>query len=233
MNVRPLIAAASALLLAACQSSEAPAPQASEAPQVAPILSAPDAIDIHSYAKPLEARVTHVALDLAVDFAAKRVSGTATLDVAAKPGIKTIMLDDKGLEIEAITSADGAALPYQVGTLNEQLGAPLTIQIGDAKKIIIRYKSAPDSGALQWLAPEQTAVKKQSYLLSQGQAIENRSWIPTQDSPGVRQTWEAKIRVPAALTTVMSAPRVGEPVTDGDARIFSYKMDRPVAPYLI
>ncbi len=232
MRIRLLIAAASALLLASCQTSEAPAPDAA-ARMVAPILTGADAVDIHSYAKPLEARVTHVALDLNVDFATKRVGGTATLDLQSKPGVNSITLDDKGLEIAAITTADGKPLPYEVGAVDPILGAPLTIQMGDAKKIIIRYTSAPDAGALQWLTPEQTAGKKHPYLLSQGQAIENRSWIPTQDSPGVRQTWEAKIRVPKALTAVMSAPKAAEPVTEGDTRIFSYKMDKPVAPYLI
>jgi len=177
--------------------------------------------------------VTHVALDLAVDFSAKRLAGTATLDLQARPGASEIILDDKGLEIAAITTPDGKPLAYAVGATDAILGAPLTIRIGAARKIVIRYKSAPESGALQWLSPEQTAGKKHPYLLSQGQAIENRSWIPTQDSPGVRQTWEAKIRVPAALTAVMSAPKAGEPVTRGESRTFSYKMNKPVAPYLI
>ena len=234
MRFHPLIAV-SALLLAACQSGEtpAPAPQASEALKVAPVLAAADAVDIHSFAKPLEARVTHIALDLAVDFAAKRVGGTATLDLQARPGANEIVLDDKGLEIESIVTTDGKPLAYKVGAIDAILGAPLTIQIGTARKIMIRYKSAPDSGALQWLTPEQTAGKKHPYLLSQGQAIENRSWIPTQDSPGVRQTWEAKISVPKPLTAVMSAPRAAEPVAAGGSRTFAFKMDKPVAPYLI
>ena len=232
MRVHPLIAAA-AMLLAACQSDDAPAPQASEALMVAPVLDSADAVDVHSYAKPLEARVTHVALDLAVDFSTKRLSGTATLDIQARPGASEIVLDDKGLEIAAITTSDGKPLAYRVGANDAILGAPLTIQLGAARKILVRYKSAPDSGALQWLNPEQTAGKKHPYLLSQGQAIENRSWIPTQDSPGVRQTWEAKFRVPAALTAVMSAPKAGEAVSQGDSRTFSFKMDKPVAPYLI
>ena len=52
-------------------------------------------------------------------------------------------------------------LPYTVGAVDPILGAPLTVEIGDAKKIVIRYTSAPDAGALQWLTPEQTAGKKQ------------------------------------------------------------------------
>ncbi len=232
--MKHVIFAASALLLAACQSGSAPAPQAADsAGAIAPILATPDAVDVHSYAKPLEARVTHIALDLGVDFATKRIAGTATLDIQTRPGAKSIILDDKGLEISKIAAADGSPLTYTVGAVDPNLGAPLEIAIGTARKIVITYKSAPDSGALQWLTPAQTVGKKQPFLFSQGESIENRSWIPTQDSPGIRQSWEAKIRVAKPLTAVMSAPRAAEPVTDGDARIFSYKMDRPVAPYLI
>ena len=232
-----MIAAASALLLAACQ-AQTPVTNmakdtASAAPAIAPILATPDAVDVHSYAKPLEARVTHLALDLAVDFDAKRVGGTATLDIDAKPGVDTLILDDKGLEIAKIATVDGKPLQFKVGAVDEHLGAPLEIAIGEARKIVITYKSAPEAGALQWLTPQQTAGKKQPYLFSQGQAIENRTWIPTQDSPGIRQTWEARITVPQPLTAVMSAPKVGDPVQTGRSRQFSFKMDKPVAPYLI
>ena len=160
---------------------------------IAPILDRPDAVDIHSYAKPLEARVTHVALDLDVDFDAKRVGGTATLDIEAKPGAKEIILDDKGLEIDVDHRPPTASrCPTRSARSTRSSARRSTIADGRrAARSSSRYKSAPDAGALQWLTPEQTAGKKHPYLLSQGQAIENRSWIPTQDSPGIRQTWEA------------------------------------------
>ena len=234
MNLRDFAAAAAALLLAACQASNQPAPVApSDETAIAPILTGADAIDIHSYAKPLEARVTHVDLDLNVDFTAKRIGGTATLDIQARPGAKEIILDDKGLEIESIADASGKPLAYTVGAADPTLGAPLAITLGEARRIVITYKSAPDSSALQWLTPEQTAGKKHPFLFSQGQAINNRSWIPTQDSPAIRQTWEAKITVPAPLTAVMSAPKSAEPMTEGGMRSFTYRMEHPVAPYLI
>ncbi|MEO7504520.1 MAG: M1 family metallopeptidase [Sphingomicrobium sp.] len=233
MIVRPL-AALGALLLAACGQADQAAPDApASASAVAPLLTTPDAVDVHSFARPLEARVTHVALDLAVDFTAKRLAGTATLDILAKPGVKSIILDDKGLEIASIATPDGKPLPYKVGTADSNLGAPLDVTIGDARKIVVTYKSAPDSGALQWLTPQQTAGKKLPYLFSQGESIENRSWIPTQDSPGIRQSWEAVIHVPSPLTAVMSAPSAGVPTAVGQQRAFSFRMDHPVAPYLI
>ena len=238
MNLLHTAVAAAALTLAACQASETntASPSGEERPtaQIAPILTTPDAKDDASYARPLEARVHHVGLDLTVDFDAKRIGGTATLDIDRKPDAKEIVLDDKGLEIASVTDGEGQPLQYKVGAADPKLGAPLAITLGpDTKRLVIKYKSAPDAGALQWLTPEQTAGKKKPYLFSQGQAIENRTWIPTQDSPGIRQTWEAVIRVPAGLTAVMSAPKAAEPMTQGGESVFSYKMPHSVAPYMI
>src|SRR4051812_32977114 len=57
-------------------------------PMIAPILTTPEAKDVKSYARPAEARVTHVALNLRADFEAKRISGWATLDVEAAPNAR-------------------------------------------------------------------------------------------------------------------------------------------------
>ncbi|HZF45149.1 MAG TPA: aminopeptidase, partial [Sphingomonadaceae bacterium] len=203
------------LLAAACSGG---ADKPAEEAIVSPILTSEDAKDPASFAQPEVARVTHVALDLALDFAAKTVSGTATLDILAKPDADTIVLDSNGLKISKITDESGAELPFTVGDKVEGKGEPVTVTIGKARKITIAYSAAPDAEALQWLAPQQTAGGKQPYLLSQGQATLNRSWIPTQDSPGIRQSWEARITAPKPLTVVMSALRVGEPEDVGDNR---------------
>jgi aminopeptidase N len=236
--MRIFAAAAAVLLLSACERADqvpnASTSEAAQAPAIAPILTTADALDVHSFAKPAEARVYHLALDLAVDFDSKRVGGTATLDIERRPQAKEIVLDSKGLEIQSITGGDKQPLKYKLGANDENLGAPLVVALKpDTKRLVIRYKSAPNADALQWLTPEQTAGKRHPYLFSQGESILNRSWIPTQDSPGIRQSWEATIRVPAPLTAVMSAPRSAEPLTQGGETAFSFRMDKPVAPYLI
>ena len=203
--------------------------------EVAPILTGPDARDVHSHARPHIARVTHVALDLDADFEARRLAGTATLDIQAARGAREIVLDSRGLEIQAITGPNGRPLPFTLGASDGERGAPLTVRIGTARRITIRYRSAPDAEALQWLTPEQTAGRRHPYLFSQGQSILNRTWIPTQDSPGIRQTWEARITAPAPLKVVMSGERMtpnGVPAGRG-RRAYRFRMTHPVAPYLI
>ncbi|MCU0729884.1 MAG: M1 family aminopeptidase/hydrolase, partial [Sphingopyxis sp.] len=231
--MRQIIVAVS-LILSGCM---APTPQTTEAaPQrmVAPILTSDDARDPHSFARPDIARVTHVALDLALDFDSKSVAGTATLDIAGERDARDVVLDSKGLTITRVTDANGAALGFNVGATQGDKGAPITVTMGNARRIVVHYR-AENADALQWLAPAQTAGGRHPYLLSQGQPTLNRTWIPTQDSPGIRQTWEARITAPSPLTVVMSGDRLsprGEPAGPG-RHAFRFRMDKPVAPYLI
>ncbi len=217
------------LLATACKGGDAP----EAAPQVSPILTTEDARDPWSFAEPEKARVTHVDLDLDLDFAAKSVGGTAFLDIQAQPGQQTVVLDSQGLQISKVTDGEGGELPFSVGDEVAGKGAPITVTMGDKRRIAITYK-APQAAALQWLAPEQTAGGEHPYMLSQGQPTLNRTWIPTQDSPGIRQTWDARITAPKPLTVVMSGLIEEDPEdVDGNRRAFQFHMDKPVAPYLI
>ena len=225
------------LALAACRTGDAPTPEASGA-TAAETAALPK--DVHSYARPEEARVTHVALDLDADFQAKQLAGTATLTVERAEGADEIVLDTRDLTIEAVTDASGDSLAYELGEADDLLGAPLTVQLpASGDTITVHYHTSPEAAAVQWLSPEQTA-SGQPFLFTQGQAILTRTWIPTQDSPGIRQTYEADITVPAPLTAVMSAegngdaPEAQSAEASGEGtRTFGFSLDKAVPPYLI
>ena len=205
------------------------------APHAVRAAAAEVANDTHSFARPAEARVTHVALNLRADFTAKTLSGTATLTLDVSPGTRELVLDTKDLVIDRVTDEAGAALTYAFGDAEPIRGRPLRIALPQTgSRVTVHYRTAPSSAALQWLTPEQTAGKRQPYLFSQGQAILTRTWIPTQDSPGIRQTYRARIVVPPGLTAVMSAEQLtpeGVPVPEG--RAFEFALDQPIPPYLI
>ncbi|WP_291839165.1 M1 family metallopeptidase [Brevundimonas sp.] len=195
--------------------------------------------DVHSYARPEIAHVRHVALDLAANFQTNTLSGTATLDIQGVPGATEVILDVRNLDIRTVTDGSGAALQHSTGPSDPILGQALTVRFpalaaGATQKVVIGYSTRPDAAALQWLTPAQTAGGRKPYMFSQGQAILTRTWVPTQDSPGIRQTWDARIVAPADLKVVMSAETLttdGEPVEGGKA--WRFRMTNPVPPYLI
>jgi aminopeptidase N len=196
--------------------------------------------DVHSYAQPQIARVRNVALDLTADFEVKTLSGTATLTVTAEAGATRIVLDTRNLEIRSVKDAEGKPLAFVLGAADPILGQSLTVTFpafaaGESREIVIDYSTRPDASALQWLTPAQTAGGEQPYLFSQGQAILTRTWVPTQDSPGIRQTYEARIVAPADLTVVMSAQSLtpeGESAGEG-RKAWRFRMSNPIPPYLI
>ena len=137
---RATLLATATLFATACTTTDG-AQEASVERQamVSPILTTPDAVDERTYAQPQVARVTHVALDLDLDFDAQRVGGTATLDVLAAPGAERIVLDSNGLQIASVTDGAGRQLQYALGEMVEDggKGAPLTIQLDGAKKLLV------------------------------------------------------------------------------------------------
>jgi len=189
--------------------------------------------DIHSYSNPDLVRVRHLNLDLNVVFEQQTIQGTAVLTVEQfGHDAKQLILDSRALQIdETEVSSDGLKYResrFSIGTADKILGAPLRIDIApDTKFVRIRYSTDPTATALQWLAPEQTAGKQHPFLYTQSQAIHARSWIPLQDSPGVRVTYEARVHVPAGLKAVMSATNCP------DSRDCVFTMDRPIPSYLI
>jgi leukotriene-A4 hydrolase len=214
----------------ACRNEQ---PQQTTTQPVAPQpAQAAAARDPHSYSRPDEVRVEHIALDLNVDFAKKQLSGTATLRIKNNTGAKTLALDTHTLEIRRVTlQPSGTQAPFKLGAADPILGSALEIPITpDTTAVAIEYSSSPSAKALQWLEPAMTAGKKQPFLLSQSQAILARSWVPCQDSPGVRFTYEANVRVPKDLLAVMSAEN---PQARNEQGVYQFRMPQPIPSYLL
>lgn len=192
--------------------------------------------DEHSYAQLEEARVTHVSLDLTPNFTTQRIAGTARLTIERSAGADSIILDARDLTIKSITDSRGKALGYKIGTPDPILGSALAIALSsDDNTIVIDYQSSPDAAAVQWLTAAQTAGHKMPFLFTQGESILTRTWVPTQDTPSQRQTYDATIHVPAGMRAVMSAEHVGaEGAPDSKGLVtYSFRMQHPIPPYLI
>jgi hypothetical protein len=114
-------------------------------------------MDPHSHAEPHRVRVTHVDLDLELDFTARVVRGVARLDLErADPGAP-LVLDQQGLSIQRVTGDDGTARHFRVGTEHDGRGSALTIELDPIDRSVrVAYATTEKADALQWLEPSQT-----------------------------------------------------------------------------
>src|SRR5205809_237432 len=151
--------------------------------------------DPHSYSNPTDVRVEHIDLDLVVDFARKQLRGTARLRVRNVTRANKLVLDTNGLDVRMVSLEPPVPqTSFHLGARDPILGTPLEIAITpETTTVVIQYGTSPDAKALQWLDPVQTASKKSPFLLSQSEAILARTWVPLQDSPQVRFTYDATL----------------------------------------
>lgn len=200
------------------------------AASVPPPRSEGDWPDVHSYADAEAFRTHHIDLDLEIDFDRRELRGTATLDIERLDRNATeLVLDTRDLRITAVETASGrdvrlAPTRFELGPRHEVLGRPLRIAMpAEARRIRIHYATSPQASGLHWLDPVQTAGKRLPFLYSQAQSIHARSFIPLQDTPRIRATCTATLRVPRGLTAVMvaagpAAARAGRSVLPGSSR---------------
>ena len=190
--------------------------------------------DPHSYARPAEARVTHLSLDLQVDFDAAVLRGTATLTLDRDARARQVIFDTRNLNIQQVwISNDGQAMipaTHRLGPADSILGAPLAVELSpNTRYVRIAYATQPGAEALQFLPPALTSGNH-PFLLTQSQAILARTWVPIQDSPGIRFTYDARIQVPPGLMALMSATN---PTTRQPEGRYTFRMEQPVPAYLL
>ena len=190
----------------------------------------------HSYAQPYQVVVTHLDLDLKLDFPHKQLDGQATLKLDWKnPQAPSLVLDTRDLKIAKIEAlgADGKTTPlkYALAPRDKQLGEKLTIATPThPAKVRIVYITSPDASGLQWLPPAQTADKKLPFMFSQSESIHARSWVPLQDSPAIRFSYTAHVTAPKDVRVVMSALNDAKHPLNGD---YSFDQPHPIPSYLL
>jgi len=188
-------------------------------------------VDEHSYANFNDVRVQHLSWDVTVDFESKRITGAAKWDIENRTGGRILVLDTRQLSINSIVLDNGKEADFVLSKADSVLGQSLSIEIEpETKWVSIDYATSPEAEALQWLAPEQTLGKEHPYLFSQSQAILARTWIPCQDGPGVKFTYEAKVKTDPKLLALMSAKNTQTKSKNGR---YSFVMDQPISSYLL
>ena len=188
-------------------------------------------IDTHTLSNYQDLPILNTHLELSVNFQEKKLKGSVTHRFAKNRKVDLLKLDTKYLKIDSVQDGNGNNLEYSFEEFDELLGSALSVILNSqSNEVVVFYETTNKSEALDWLLPNQTAGKTFPFMYTQGQSIFTRSWIPIQDTPGVRITYSAKINTPKNMLAVMSAANPQEMDTNS---IYSFEMNQPIPPYLI
>jgi leukotriene A-4 hydrolase/aminopeptidase len=196
-----------------------------------PLISDSTIIDLHTLSNYKRVSTSHLHLDIEVDFSKKIISGSVTHKILNPNNDDKFILDTKNLSVKHVELDNGKAANFSFGDYDELLGTPLIVDIDPSvKQVTIHYKTTDRTEALDWLMPAQTDGKQSPFMYTQGQSIFTRSWIPIQDTPGLRITYSANVKVPSGMLAVMSA---SNPVKRNENNSYAFNMPQPIPCYLI
>lgn len=190
----------------------------------------PDFTDPHSASQPFEARAEHLVWRANVDFNKRTIHARASWLISKRADAKHIVFDTYDLNIERVWLDENIPTDWHLADSVAYLGRALVVHLEKGTQWVhIEYKSNPGARGLQWLEAQQTKGQMYPFLFSQGQAILTRSWLPCQDSPGLRFSFEAEVQVPKGLMAVMSALN---PKEQSETGLYQFENRRPIPSYL-
>jgi len=192
-------------------------------------------VDDHSYANLKEIKTIHLELELDVNFQNKTIYGVARHEMVNN-NASVAIFDTRNLLIQKVTTGktdNEKEADFVIGEMDKDslLGQPLKVDVDPSiTQVNIYYQTTKGSEALDWLDKLSTSSKTKPFLYTQGQAILTRTWIPLQDSPSNRFTYNAEVKVPKDLLALMSAEN---PKKKNDTGIYTFEMDQPIPSYLV
>ncbi len=179
-------------------------------------------VDEHSFANVEQFRITHVDLDLRVDFDSQSLRGQIGMRIERlDPNATQLILDTRDLIVHEVTQkatdvlgAEGntelpwVSRPFHFERADPVLGSALVIDLPPSRKsrVLIRidYETAPRPRAIGWLLAKPGSGRRQPLMYALPGPIAARSWLPLQDTPQARFSYKALIHTPEDLRAVMS-----------------------------
>jgi len=176
--------------------------------------------------------VDHIALDLTLNIAAKKCSGTCAIRLnPIRNGVQQLSLDAVALEIHSV-DVEGTAQSFDHDgeQLTIYLQQPLVV--GQPITLTIPYHIETPQRGMYFIGPDQHYPDKPVQVWTQGEDEDSRYWFPCFDYPGQLSTSEIRVRVPQPYQAVANGKLVATE-EDGEFKVYHWVQPQVHPTYLM
>ncbi|MEL6438753.1 MAG: M1 family metallopeptidase [Cyanobacteria bacterium J06621_8] len=158
-------------------------------------------------------QVTHIFLDLILDFQHQSFRGTCTTTIMpVRSGIERLTMDAVDLEIESVL-VDGVSQRFDYD--GSQLEISLLPPTGNKEiKVEIAYGVEQPQRGLYFIQPTADYPNKPTQAWTQGEDEDSRFWFPCLDYPGQLTTSEIRVQVPQGMMAISNGELIKTESTD-------------------
>lgn len=173
--------------------------------------------------------VSHYGVRLAYRPGSGFLKATARIEATATATLGAFSLDLDGLEVTRVT-VDGEPAQFNRGRQKLRIHPALPLAPGQEFTAVVHYRGRPrpvtdpDGSREGWnRTPDGAAAV--------GEPVGTASWLPCDDVPTDKASFDFTIKVPAALQAVANG-RLTRVTRSGGTRTFQWSEAQPMAPYL-
>jgi aminopeptidase N len=169
--------------------------------------------------------VEHLALVLRPDLAHRTLAGEVTHHVRAIETVRRLRLDAVDLEIDAVRSAAGAALPFHSTARELSIDLPAPLAPGERYAFTVLYRAVDPRRGIYF-------IDRARQVWTQSQDTDARSWIPCFDHPAEKQTTSTTIVVEQGCFALGNGALLAREDAAG-LTTFRYEQRVPHSTYLL
>jgi len=145
--------------------------------------------------------------------------------------VENISLDAKGDLIVKDATLNGNKIEFKHDTAG-YIFFTSNLTFGNKYTLVVNYEARPKKG-LYFIGWSDSTHISQKQIWSQGQAIDNRNWIPMYDDMNDKVISEVNVTFNSAYKVLSNGAKLLEKENGDGSKTWKYKMDKPHSPYLI
>ncbi len=175
---------------------------------------------------------THLTLELWPDPKAGAVTGKVTETFhPLRPQVDSFFLDGILMTVKSVT-VNGVAAGYHVDSAGITVIPSRPLLWNTEDSVTIEYAATPRKGLyfIGWNDPNHLSRKQ---IWSQGEAVDNRYWIPLYDEPNNKLITEMIVHFDENYQVLSNGRLIGKKQDFNGMATWHYAMSHPMADYLI
>ncbi len=174
----------------------------------------------------------HLSLDVALDYDAGRVYGSATSWVRALAGgCRSVTLHAVELDVHEVEDSRGRKLDFELADPHLTIHLAEALVSGEEERLRVTYAARPAAGLFFTGGRGQAGFAPELWTL--GRFEENRHWFPAWDYPSDRTTFDGRFRVGHDMWVVSNGELVGVREEGAGERTFHWRMGSSIPTHLV
>ena len=178
--------------------------------------------------------VASYSIEMSFDPITQVMSAVSTITAVATADLDLFSLDFFGMETHGVT-VNGIAAEFEQVFEELVIDPPQPLMEGDRMEVLVSYEgvvaSRPHSSIQGFTAGGHWSLDAMTFFVL-NEPDGSAAWAPFNDHPLDKALVTVEVEVPAGWTAV-SGGRLVEEREEGEAIVFRWSMEHPVAPYLI